>query len=427
MALRGTLRDFSLGEILQLIGFQRKTGILTIEGSEDTVSISFVDGMVVAADSLKRQLDNRLGTLLVRARKLDPAALAGALDEGRRTKQKLGDVLLTKRLISPEDIREALRTQIMNLIYRLFRWEDGRYYFSQESHIDYDKDNFRPVPTENILMESARMIDEWPLIQKRIPSLDVVFKKAEGTESLHLVSEEASQKPAGALVVTPVEALLWELVDGRKSVMDITESTFLSDFDVVKALDQMLGRHLIVEVQRPTAAAATAVPPPSLSRPPRREIGPALGLWVAVAFLFAVSLWFMPRNSANVVLRMAQRGQIQDSLRHAISVARLQRVDRGIELYYLSKGQYPRMLGDITSASILEGIDLPQGDLGEYRYILRTADGKYDLYGKSPKGMVDPNMALSRTLDPVSEGNMPKAMKNKGQEVAKPEGIEVVN
>ncbi|HET7452598.1 MAG TPA: DUF4388 domain-containing protein, partial [Thermoanaerobaculia bacterium] len=67
MALRGTLRDFSLGEILQLISFQRKTGVLTVEGEEDTVSVSFLDGKVVAADSLKRRFENRLGNLLVRA------------------------------------------------------------------------------------------------------------------------------------------------------------------------------------------------------------------------------------------------------------------------------------------------------------------------------------------------------------------------
>lgn len=426
MALRGTLRDFSLGEILQLIGFQRKTGVLTIEGSEDTVTISFVDGMVVAADSLKRQLDNRLGTLLVRARKLDPAALAGAIDEGRRLRQRLGDLLVKKRLISSDDVREALRTQIMNLIYRLFRWEDGRYYFSQESHVEYDKDNFRPVPTENILMESARMIDEWPLIQKRITSLEMVFKKAEGTESLQLVAEESSVKPAGALVVSPVEALLWELVDGRKTVTEITECTFLSDFDVVKALDQMLGRHLIVEV--PKAAPALEAPPRlPIEERQKRALAPSLGLWVAVASLFAISLWFMPRNPANVVLRRNDRGGILDGMHRAISVARLQRVDRGIELYYLGQGRYPRTLADLTSVSILEGYDLTRGGFGEYRYILRTLDGKYDLYGKSSKGEVDPNLAVSRTLDPVSGETMPKGLKKNEKLPNKPEGIEVVN
>ena len=40
MALEGTLRDFSLADIFQLIGLQRKTGVLTLNGSDDTVTVS---------------------------------------------------------------------------------------------------------------------------------------------------------------------------------------------------------------------------------------------------------------------------------------------------------------------------------------------------------------------------------------------------
>ncbi|MFQ5768578.1 MAG: DUF4388 domain-containing protein, partial [Acidobacteriota bacterium] len=41
MALEGTLRDFSLADIFQLIGLQRKTGLLTLKGPDDTVTIPF--------------------------------------------------------------------------------------------------------------------------------------------------------------------------------------------------------------------------------------------------------------------------------------------------------------------------------------------------------------------------------------------------
>ena len=53
MALKGTLRDFSLADIFQLIGIQRKTGVLTLKSDKDVVTVSFVDGNVVAADSLQ--------------------------------------------------------------------------------------------------------------------------------------------------------------------------------------------------------------------------------------------------------------------------------------------------------------------------------------------------------------------------------------
>ena len=49
MALRGTLGDFSLADILQLIGLQRKTGVLVLRRGSDEVSIGFDAGRVVSA------------------------------------------------------------------------------------------------------------------------------------------------------------------------------------------------------------------------------------------------------------------------------------------------------------------------------------------------------------------------------------------
>lgn len=405
MALRGTLRDFSLGEILQLIGYQRKTGVLTVEGEQDTVLVSFVDGRVVAADSVKRPFENRVGSLLVRAGKITPDILNRALDEQRRSKQRLGSALLARKAISAEDLRVALRTQILNLIYRLFRWKDGRYFFSQESSVDYDSDHFTPVATENILMEAARMSDEWPLIEARIPSTDLVFRRAPGTESLSLVSTESGPQP-GELLVSREEAIVWKLVDGVRTVAEITESTFLSDFEVVKAMDQLIGRQLLVAVARPastgTPSAAERIVAPAFREPSR--FLPAAALAVALLGLGVFSAVFLPKNPANIFLRSSRAGGFLSSLENSISVSRLQRVDRGIELYYLSQGSYPENLSRLGSVSILEDYSLPRGEFGDYRYILRSRDDKYDLYGKTSTGVLDPNLSVSRTLDPVSEG-----------------------
>ena len=47
MALQGTLKDFSITEIIQLIGQQLKTGVLKIRRGKNVVEIYFVDGMIV--------------------------------------------------------------------------------------------------------------------------------------------------------------------------------------------------------------------------------------------------------------------------------------------------------------------------------------------------------------------------------------------
>jgi hypothetical protein len=427
MALRGTLRDFSLGEILQLISFQRKTGVLTVEGEEDTVSVSFLDGKVVAADSLKRRFENRLGNLLVRAGKLTPAVLTEVLEEQKRLEQRVGFVLINRGLVTPADLQAALRTQILNLIYRLFRWSDGRYYFSQEKSVEYEVDHFTPVATENILMEAARMSDEWPLIQSRIPSLDLVFRRAPGTEKLAVISDEEQAAP-GALAVTPEEAIVWKLIDGKRSVTVITETTFLSDFDVVKALDQMLGRRLIVEAERERAVAA---PAPAVPLPEPREVIPAntpaaFVLWACVAALLLVSIVFLPRNSLNRVLSGA-RGSYLAPVENSISVAWLQRLDRGVEVFYLNEGFYPANLSELESAAVLEGAAPIESGTGSYRYILRVKDNKYDLYGKTLDGKLNPSLSLSRTLDPVARQTMLKERRKKTETRKKPVKIDIVN
>jgi len=52
MAVEGTLDLFKLPEILQLISQQKKTGILTVQGQQDIVAISFLNGRIVVHSSV---------------------------------------------------------------------------------------------------------------------------------------------------------------------------------------------------------------------------------------------------------------------------------------------------------------------------------------------------------------------------------------
>jgi len=79
MALKGTLKDFSLADIFQLIGIQKKTGVLTLKNDKEVVTVSFVEGNVVSADALHRRLEDRIGTVLVKSGRITEAQLQEAL------------------------------------------------------------------------------------------------------------------------------------------------------------------------------------------------------------------------------------------------------------------------------------------------------------------------------------------------------------
>jgi hypothetical protein len=399
MGLEGTLRVFSLNDIFQVLGLQRKSGVLTVEGEDDTVTISFLGGQVVSAESAAKRLDNRIGSLLVRAGRITQEQLDALLQVQTETQQRLGFLLIRDRLVTPQDLREALRLQIFRIVFSAFRWADGRFRFTQEGPIDYDADHMSPVPTESILMEAAQMLDEWPLLEKKIRSRDLVYRRAPGVEDLRLVTSP-DQAGEGALAVSRQEAEAWRLVDGDRPVAEILDRAFLSEFDVYKGLADLLDRNLI-EPGRSRAAAPIPVPEAAAPEPARTTV--LLAAWGVVLILCLAGAFAGPRNPWNLLLRPAADSPVVADLFKSLSLARLVRIERAVRVYYDSTGQYPKSLEDLILAGILDE-EMVRDPYGRpYRYILRSEDGKFGIYGRNASGAIDLDLSFDRSLAPVAE------------------------
>jgi hypothetical protein len=400
VGLEGTLKVFSLTDIFQMLGLQRKTGILKVDGEDDTITISFLGGSVVAAESTARRLDNRLGNLLIRAGYVTQEQLERVLVVQRETQQRMGFLLIREGFIEPQELREALRVQIARIVYTAFRWPDGRFHFTQEGTVDYDADHMAPVSIDTILMEAAQMVDEWPMLETKLGSLSSTFRRAPGVENLRLIYGEKNP-PEGTLSVSRSEAETWRWIDGKLTVTEIMERAFLSDFEVLKGANDLLGRHLIepgrVE-EEPTLEPLAPAP----ARPVRMS-GALVGLWVALVVLSAAAVFLIPRNPLNPLLRPPREIPEREELAKSISLNRVVAVERAVRIYYDSTGRYPRSLEDLVVAGILEEKALrdPYGRF--YRYILRAEDGKFGLYGHNAGGQIDLDLSLERSLAPVSE------------------------
>jgi hypothetical protein len=400
VGLEGTLKVFSLTDIFQMLGLQRKTGILKVDGEDDTVTISFLGGSVVAAESTARRLDNRLGNLLIRAGYVTPEQLERVLTMQRESQQRMGFLLIREGFIDPQELREALRVQIARIVYTAFRWPDGRFHFTQEGTVDYDADHMAPVSIDTILMEAAQMVDEWPMLEKKLGSLSAVFRRAPGVERLRLVSGEKNP-PEGTLSVSRSEAETWRWIDGRLSISEIMERAFLSDFEVLKGANDLLGRHLIEPGRVEPEPQLVPLPPPPAARPGLS--GRVVGLWAALAVLAAAAFLLVPRNPFNALLRPAGEVPERAELAKAVSLNHVVAVERAVRIYYDSTGRYPRSLEDLVVAGIL-GEDALRDPYGRfYRYILRAEDGKFGLYGHNSRGQIDLDLSLERSLAPVSE------------------------
>ncbi|SVD16100.1 uncharacterized protein METZ01_LOCUS368954, partial [marine metagenome] len=67
MALKGTLKDFGIADILQLISHQTKSGELVLRTRGQQVTVWFVSGNIVGAEEAGRKRRDMLGSMMVRA------------------------------------------------------------------------------------------------------------------------------------------------------------------------------------------------------------------------------------------------------------------------------------------------------------------------------------------------------------------------
>jgi hypothetical protein len=410
MALEGTLRDFSLADIFQLIGLQRKTGVLTLTGKDDNVTVTFLDGKVVGADSGSHRLETRLGHVLMKSGMLTQDQLGRALEIQKETLQRLGFILTHYQIISNESLKQALQLQILQIVYRLFRWKDGEYHFSQETTIEYDRDNVQPISAESILMEGARMIDEWPIIEKRIRSPEQVFRKKGSGQEIVVVGGEdvdevdfepaapSKKRKAGGdkIRISEEEKQVYDLLDGKRMVSDIIEMSRLSEFDTSKALYELLTRDLIEEVRGAEVAAEQSAPVDELAVAETPVPLPLVLLLAAIAIASIVTSFKNPLNSIGPIGSKTARASAPVEALKAISMERIQNLGQAIEKYNVVNGRLPVRLQDLTPIYISPALLTdPWGNA--YKYLQQPS--RYLVIGFTLDGKPDTDLFLSRGID----------------------------
>jgi tetratricopeptide (TPR) repeat protein len=221
MAIKGNLKEASLPDVLQLLSMGQKTGCLALTDRSNFGYIYFDRGRITYASIVNRR--DRLGDLLVKNGLLAQADLAAAIDEqGRDPSSRLGEILIRRGSITREQLAQYIRVQIEEAVYFLFTWSQGSFYFEAEQRPE-EGAMLVSINSENLLLEGARRIDEWSLIEKKIPSLDLIFSvdRSRPLEEVELSDEQRKILP---------------LVDGRRSVQELIDESGMVEFDVGKAL-----------------------------------------------------------------------------------------------------------------------------------------------------------------------------------------------
>jgi len=221
MAIKGSLKEASLSDVLQLLSLGQKTGCLTVTDKANLGYIYFERGRISYASLVNRR--DRLGDILVKNDKISQEDLDDAIEEqSRERNRRVGEILVAKGALSLEDLEHFMRVQIEEAVYFLFTWSSGHFNF--ESEVVPEQDFVVSINPESLLLEGARRVDEWSLIEKKIPSFDIIF------------TADHERLQSSDVTLTPEQERLIPLLDGTRDVAHVVEDSGLVEFEVGKSL-----------------------------------------------------------------------------------------------------------------------------------------------------------------------------------------------
>ena len=140
---------------MQLINLAQSTGRLDFKSPENSASVYFERGNVTFARIANRPL--KIGEYLVKAGVVEK----DVVDElvRKRTRKKLGVLLVESGAVGQEELRRAVEDQIKDVIYEIVRWREGTFIFRSGS-TPKRQDIFIDIPLDHLMLEGLKRLDE---------------------------------------------------------------------------------------------------------------------------------------------------------------------------------------------------------------------------------------------------------------------------
>jgi Domain of unknown function (DUF4388) len=261
MALEGSLKDFDLADILQLIQQQKKTGMLVMKNLEREARVLFENGMVVSSDDSGPGGIHSIGEALLRGGKVSKDKLEQINRSNQIINPNIGIALVETGALAKEELHKFLDRRMKESVLNLFNWKEGQYRF-EPGDVTYEREYTTPLNTEFLIIEGMRRLDEWPSIENKISSRSMVFGKRDESAikpEAYSTGEDSGDPvvmgggDTNGLRITLEEMAVYDLVDGRRDVRRIIDEANLGEFETCKALGNLMTAGLI-RVEKTQAA-----------------------------------------------------------------------------------------------------------------------------------------------------------------------------
>ena len=235
MALKGNLQDFSTTQLLNLVNLARKTGKLSIDNQVQSAILYFKEGRLIHSN--QNTDEGHLTTMLLRTGKLNQEQAETVRNQASSSSDRVvGKYLMDTRLVSRDDIVQGVKDYMLEIVYDLFTWSEGNFYFEQDVLTPKDRITV-PLNLDNVILEGSRRIQELDKLQDELPDLGKIALKI-------------TDKPLRDVKLTQDDWRVISHIHPRNTVKQIAQNNNMDEFQIRKIVYGMLQAGL-VEIVKP--------------------------------------------------------------------------------------------------------------------------------------------------------------------------------
>ena len=232
MSLAGSLSDFDISYIFQIVSQEGKSGKLVLVSDETEGYIVFKKGKIISAGTNIQDVQTMLFNYLVNVRKYPKSEITELRALYQENLRHLSNKLIEKGFISLFELTTILETGIEDITCSTFLWNRGNYRFESIPDVDsYQIGNFS-LSADSIIMEAARRLDEMKRMREAI-NRNTVFVRTEGSGQINIQID-----PISAL--NNFQGYIFTIIDGTSSVKLICQESFYSEYQVYSAVYELL-------------------------------------------------------------------------------------------------------------------------------------------------------------------------------------------
>ncbi len=245
----GSFSPDTLPDLLAWVMESRLTGALQVEGEPGAKQAFFMDGSPVFVQSNIR--DESLGRMLLESGLITEDAYREVMAASAETGRKVGNLVVERGLIGPEELTAQLCRQTALKLAQLFAWPAGRYRFDDKAHYPENAATFEAAAADIFLLGYERFAP--------VEALEKLFGRDRSAVPL-------ATAPSGAFAnadehLTDAQRALLAEIDGTSSLAKLSSRTSMPLTGFLRAFYALVAVGAIGLGDAPASAAKPATAP----------------------------------------------------------------------------------------------------------------------------------------------------------------------